>query len=179
MDTHVPYATATPVSLPHASLPDADWADSFAITTSDPGISPENAARNIILSQPGWIAPLMQLRNIVVRPFGLKPGVNENGHEADKAGAGAGANDNSRTDQIGIFPVITRADTSITLGMNDRHLDFRLVVEIEQFAGDQTVIRAITLIKRHNLLGRAYLGTIMPFHRAIVPAMLNAAYACP
>ncbi|MGL4560515.1 MAG: DUF2867 domain-containing protein, partial [Afipia sp.] len=30
-----------------------------------------------------------------------------------------------------------------------------------------------TLVMTHNLLGRAYLATIMPFHRIIVPAMLR------
>lgn len=102
----------------------------------------------------------MRFRDLVVSPFGLKSGVND------------GDNPNI----IGIFPVVSRTDTSITLGLDDRHLDFRLVIEVEHITKDQTLIRTITLTKRHNLFGRAYLATIMPFHKVIVPAMLKAAY---
>ncbi|HBU97860.1 DUF2867 domain-containing protein [Thalassospira lucentensis] len=154
------YAIANPVTLPHPALPDADWADSFSITTSDTGITPEIATQKIMQSRPGWVARLMQIRDLAMRPFGLKPGVN----------------DPENPNIIGIFPVIARADNSITLGLNDKHLDFRLVIEIDHVAGGRTAIRAITAVKRHNILGQAYLATITPFHRKIVPAMLNAAY---
>lgn len=154
------HAIAVPISLPHQSLPNADWADSFEIKTSERGITPEAAARKVMMSRPDWIIHLMRLRDLVVKPFGLKPG-KENPDDKNI---------------IGIFPVIARTASSITLGLNDRHLDFRLVIEIEPSRDDQTLIRAITLTKRHNLFGRAYLATIMPFHRMIAPAMLNAAY---
>ncbi|WP_417844924.1 DUF2867 domain-containing protein [Thalassospira sp.] len=153
-------AAAVPVSLPHISFPTADWADAFTITTSEHGITPENAAQKIMMSRPDWIIHLMRLRDLLVSPLGLK----------------SGADDSDNPNIIGIFPVIDRTDTSITLGLDDRHLDFRLVIEIEHIANDQTLIRAITLTKRHNLFGRAYLATIMPFHRVIVPTMLRAAY---
>jgi hypothetical protein len=41
---------------------------------------------------------------------------------------------------------------------------------------DRTLVRSITLVRRHNTLGRIYLSTVMPFHNLIVPAMLNRAY---
>lgn len=156
----MPNAVTVPVSLPHASLPNADWADAFAITTSNRDITPENAARKIMMSRPNWVVHLMRFRDLVVSPFGLK----------------SGANDSENPNIIGIFPVVSRTDTSITLGLDDRHLDFRLVIEVEHITNDQTLIRTITLTKRHNLFGRAYLATIMPFHKVIVPAMLKAAY---
>ncbi len=151
---------SVPISLPHMSLPKGDWADAFAITTSDHGITPEDAARKIMMSRPDWVVHLMRFRDLVVRPFGLKSGVI----------------DSDDPNIIGIFPVMDRTDTSITLGLDDRHLDFRLVIEVEHLAQDQTLIRATTVTKRHNLFGRAYLATIMPFHRVIVPTMLKAAY---
>ncbi|MBC06709.1 DUF2867 domain-containing protein [Thalassospira sp.] len=154
-------ASMRPVSIPHPAMPEGDWGDCFSITTSASGLTPEIAARQIMGSRPNWVVRLMLMRDFLMRPFGLKSGM----HEPDNA------------DVIGIFPVIARDNTSITLGLNDRHLDFRLVIELEPTSGEQTHIHAITIVKRHNIFGRLYLATITPFHNRIVPAMLNSAYA--
>ncbi len=34
-------------------------------------------------------------------------------------------------------------------------------------------VTVTTFVKTHNLLGRAYLAAVMPFHKIIVPAMLG------
>ena len=57
-------------------------------------------------------------------------------------------------------------------GFNDKHLDFRLVVDVAA-AGATRNVTATTLVLTHNWLGRAYLALILPFHRLIVPAMLR------
>jgi len=59
-------------------------------------------------------------------------------------------------------------------GFNDKHLDFRLVVDVAP-DGPARSITATTLVLTHNWLGRAYLAVILPFHRLIVPAMLRKA----
>ena len=38
---------------------------------------------------------------------------------------------------------------------------------------------ATTLVKTHNLFGRIYLATILPFHRLIVRNMLQRVVASP
>lgn len=55
--------------------------------------------------------------------------------------------------------------------MDDRHLDFRCVIDIANFDLGQNVSIA-TIIRRHNRLGRIYLATILPFHRLIVRSAL-------
>ena len=57
-------------------------------------------------------------------------------------------------------------------GFNDRHLDFRLIVDVTP-SGEARQVTATTLVRTHNRLGRLYLAIIMPFHRLIVPAMLR------
>ena len=68
-------------------------------------------------------------------------------------------------------------DASITgvivASSTDTHLDFRIVIDVANLANDARVVTATTLVKRHNLLGRVYLAVVMPFHKRIVPAMLN------
>ncbi|WP_348626172.1 MULTISPECIES: DUF2867 domain-containing protein [unclassified Mesorhizobium] len=58
------------------------------------------------------------------------------------------------------------------LGLDDRHLDFRLLVEVRDLGMTCQEVAATTIVKTHNWLGRAYLAIVMPFHRIIVPAML-------
>ena len=62
----------------------------------------------------------------------------------------------------------------LVAGFNDRHLDFRVVVDVAPSGeGKGQNVTATTLVLTHNWLGRAYLAVIMPFHRLIVPAMLR------
>ena len=69
---------------------------------------------------------------------------------------------------IGIFPVVSQTPDRLIAGFNDRHLDFRVVVDVTAPGGVRQVT-ATTLVE-HNWFGRTYLAIIMPFHRLIVPA---------
>ena len=98
---------------------------------------------------------MMALRQILVAPFGLK------GRPR-------------RGDRIGIFPVVSESRQQLVAGFNDRHLDFRIVVDLEEQAGKpEQAVTLTTVIKRHNLLGRIYLVAVMPFHRAIISTALR------
>jgi hypothetical protein len=103
----------------------------------------------------------MRLRNQLVRPFGLKAG--------ERAGGGQPAA------SIGIFPVLRESPREMLLGMDDRHLDFRIAVSVGTTADGSPQVTVTTLVRRHNRLGRIYLALIMPFHRLIARAMLSGA----
>lgn len=107
---------------------------------------------------PGWVQGLMALRNLIVRPFGLK-------HDPDIAAPGV--------PRIGMFPIVSQQPAEIVLGFDDRHLDFRILVQTEPTGETETSVRLVTLVKRHNLLGRFYLAAIMPFHKRIVATALS------
>jgi hypothetical protein len=92
-----------------------------------------------------------------VAPFGLKT-------SAPKT---AGA-----SETIGIFPVLSESPTRLVAGFDDKHLDFRVVVDVA-WAGSSRLITTTTVILTHNLLGRLYLATVLPFHRVIVRSMLR------
>jgi hypothetical protein len=48
------------------------------------------------------------------------------------------------------------------------------VVDVTPIEGSRDqAVTATTLVLTHNLLGRAYLTAIMPFHRAITKSMLG------
>lgn len=105
---------------------------------------PARQAAEVIATFPSWVGALMTLRNLLVLPFGLRTGV--------PAGP-----------RVGIFPIDRETEDEVIAGFDDRHLDFRIAVLSR--AGR---IRCATWVRPHNRLGRAYLATVLPFHRLIL-----------
>ncbi|MDR3509666.1 MAG: DUF2867 domain-containing protein [Caulobacteraceae bacterium] len=138
-----------------ALLQGAQFIDAYRVGTGEPGLEARTAAQRMLSVSPAWVDALMRLRNLLVSPFGLKT--------PDPAAT-------TDVDVIGIFPVVSATPRRVVLGFDDKHLDFRVVVDVAN--GDVT---AATLVKTHNLLGRAYLATILPFHRLVVRTMLGQA----
>ena len=142
-----------------ALLAGAQFIDAFRIATARPDLDARHAAEAMVTRQPRWFEWLVAFRNLLVAPLGLKT---------------SGATEGVARDMIGIFPVVSETPERLVAGFNDKHLDFRLVVDVAP-AGPARSITATTLVLTHNWLGRAYLTVIMPFHRLIVPAMLRKA----
>ena len=138
-------------------LPGAQFSDAFRIAVNDDTLIARQAAERMFERQPRWIGGLMRLRNLIVAPLGLKTPSHGRALAADS---------------IGLFPVISETPGRIVAGFDDKHLDFRVIVEVSG-AAPRRDVTATTLVMTHNLLGRAYLATIMPFHRIIVPAMMR------
>jgi uncharacterized protein DUF2867 len=143
-----------------ALLPGAQFADAWRIAIDHAALDARRAAERTIGRQPRWARALVILRNILVTPFGLKT-----------SGAGE-AEPGATRDMIGIFPVVSETPQRLVAGFNDRHLDFRVVVDVASTGSLQT-ITVTTLVLTHNELGRSYLAIILPFHRLIVRAMLR------
>jgi hypothetical protein len=138
-------------------LPGADFADAFSLVIDDPTLDAVTASHLAIDRPAGWITTLMALRDLLVRPFGLRTRDDES---------------LSRTKRIGAFPVLSETPERVVMGLDDRHLDFRLSVDVVRLDERRREVTATTLVKTHNLLGRTYLSTILPFHRRIVPEMM-------
>jgi len=138
-------------------LDGADFADAFRVTIGGNTVDARAAATSMLGRSPRWMKTLVSLRNLLVAPFGLKS---------------SGAEDAGPRGMIGIFPVISETPERLVAGFDDRHLDFRVVIDVA-VAGDGRQVTATTLVRTHNLLGRIYLAGIMPFHRLVVKAMLR------
>ena len=147
----------TPAVDTNALLAGAQFADAFCIEVGARDLDARRAAERMMARQPRWAEALLSLRNLLVAPLGLKT-----------SGAGPGV----PRDMIGIFPVVSQTPDRLVAGFNDRHLDFRVVVDVTA-PGDSRRVTATTVVKTHNRLGRIYLAVIMPFHRLIVPALLR------
>jgi hypothetical protein len=161
-----------PVALPEqssvTSLYDStSLADAFAVrlplgTAADPDV----LWRFVMSQQPFWIGWLTNFRDAIVACFGLKT-----------AQSLTTFSDEADGDRIAFFKVYSRSESEIVLGEDDRHLDFRLSVlrtpdSSPTLGGHLTVS---TVVHCHNLLGRAYIWVIAPFHRLVVKASLRRA----
>ena len=142
-------------------LAGADFADAYCVAIDGTQVNARRAAEKMFARRPRWEEALLALRNMLVRPFGLKTSA-----KGEPASGGV----------IGLFPVISETTDRLVAGFNDRHLDFRVVVDVAPSGGGQE-ITATTLVKTHNWLGRIYLAIIMPFHRLIVRNMLQRAFS--
>jgi len=114
-----------------------DFLDCYSVESP---FSPRDAALKG-LSLPGWAMALLRLRNALVRPLGLKTEA-----EPDRP-------------SVGMFPIRKDDGQEFVLGLDDRHLDFRIAV-LRQ--GERLYLS--TWVHPHNVWGRAYLRLVMPFH---------------
>lgn len=166
------FTLVKPVALPAqssvASVYDStNLADAFAVrlpsgTSGDPGV----LWQFVMAQQPSWIGWLTNVRDTIVGCLGLKTAKHL-----------ATLSDEANGDRIAFFKVYGRSETEIILGEDDKHLDFRLSVlrspDLSPTLGGQLTVS--TVVHCHNLLGRAYLLVIAPFHRLVVKASLRRA----
>ncbi|MCB1493789.1 MAG: DUF2867 domain-containing protein [Rhodobiaceae bacterium] len=136
------------------ALPGTTFADRFVTTVAEPGLDAGTAARRAFGTPIPWVSALMAVRGALVAPFGLR-----HSHKSTER-------------RVGFFPIVSEAPDRLVLGFDDRHLDFRIVVDATSAGAEETEIGVATLVKTNNRLGRLYLALVMPFHRRIVPAML-------
>ncbi|MBE9190005.1 DUF2867 domain-containing protein [Gloeocapsopsis crepidinum LEGE 06123] len=152
-------------SLAGCSLTHIDFADAFKCQL--PENQPQNidsVTRAIFLRMPQWITALLGLRNVIVRPFGLKISIDiEPSYGQDELKPGTA---------VGVFEVLNRRLDEIMLGEDDKHLNYRVSVQLEREEGKCWVIIS-TVVKFNNWLGRAYFVPIKPVHKIILPAMLR------
>ncbi len=150
-------AKSVPCALPNPALPRADWGDCFEIEVADQTLNAIQAAELALGRIPRWIRMLMNVRNRLVRIIGLKPAPDDTLIPRQS---------------IGAFPLVSKSAERVILGLDDYHLDFRIVIDVRQSGATSSVVSCMTLVKRKNLLGWIYLGVVKPFHKVIVPAIL-------
>jgi len=138
-------------------LSGAQFVDAFRVDLEGRAIDARNAAERMMGHSPAWIEALLTLRNVLVAPFGLKT---------------SGHRENPPRETIGLFPVLTQTPERLVAGFNDKHLDFRVVVDVAN-SGALRNVTLTTLVLTHNRLGRTYLAIILPFHRLVVRSLLR------
>ena len=150
-----------PVAVPPdlaaaAGLPRPDFADGFAARLPRGAPTDLDFWHDAVLrtSAPAWLSGLMRVRGALARLLRLK--------------TAGGESDN-------LFPVLSRTHAVLVSGVDDRHLDFRVVITVPTLPGAGCELVVVTVVQRHNLVGRAYFALVRPFHRRVVPALMRRA----
>ena len=160
-------ARAVPMPIDSVLAPlyaGANLLDAFAIRLpAEASDDLEVLARTALEHQAGWIRALTHVRDMVMATVGVK---------SSRAIGLAGA---ARGSVIGNFPVLSQSARELVVGADDRHLDFRVTIQLRTDAANERELLAGTVVHCHNRLGEIYLATITPFHRVIVRANLERA----
>ena len=145
-------------SAPAPLYPGADLLDAFATTLPAGATSDLDRLARAVLAQPAWwMRGLMGMRDAAVAPLGVKT-------------SRAIARERNAGDRIGFFPVQAQTSHELIVGEDDRHLDFRASILLQDEKDGARTLTMITVVHCHNRLGRCYLAVIAPFHRVIVRA---------
>jgi len=149
-----------------------DYIDSFQGDFADKNgsITSTEIGKSFFASSPKWIDKLFMLRNKLVGFLGLKTSGENIARQKLIENSEC-----EQGDQIGLFKVYTKTKDEVILGEDDRHLNFRVSLYIDQQTNDRTNKKLIisTTVKFNNWFGRIYFLPVRPFHKLIVPAMLK------
>lgn len=141
--------------LPSAFLDHANWADAYQFSPlNDPLNAQEALDRMFGANPPFWIVALNGVRNRIVGLFGVKPG---------KITVDAAQSD--------AFPIVESTEEVVVLGFDEWHLDFRVVIQVEE-QGTGQAVTLTTLVHRKTWFGRGYIFLVTPFHRLVVKRLL-------
>ncbi|MFT4031774.1 MAG: DUF2867 domain-containing protein [Siphonobacter sp.] len=147
-----------------------DYVDSFAGDLNDrrQDITSTEIGKSFFKSAPKWVELLFALRNKLVGTFGLKTSENMNDRQLDHFKCTPG-------EQLGIFKVYNKTENEVVLGEDDKHLNFRVSLYLDQQAAnsEKKTLTISTAVTFNNFLGRLYFLPVKPFHKIIVCKMLQ------
>lgn len=164
------------VALPENSLLrtgiQPDYSDSYqaVVQPASQSLTPADLGKAFFAASPPWVDYLFSLRNKLVGLFGLKvPDTQNRQQQIARFTATPG-------EKAGLFRVFSGQVNELILGENDKHLDFRVSLLLEDRADQpfEKVLTVTTTVYVHNRMGRLYFIPVKPFHRLIVPVMLKA-----
>lgn len=145
------------VRLPNTWLPGADWADRYEVIVFTSRMTAAEAAWRALGSAPRWVRNLLSFRKRLVPLVGLNATA-----------------DTRHSDLIASLPLMHSDDSQQVFGYDDRHLHFRLIVDVAEGPADGQIVGMTTLVRRRSLVGWLYLAAAIPFHKAIIPSLLTA-----
>jgi hypothetical protein len=130
---------------------------------------PTTLGKAFFSSAPQWVEKLLILRNNIVRVFGIKsPNLREKEQYLSSFKCAEG-------EEIGLFKVFSKSPNEVILGQDDKHLNFRVSLFIQNIggkAGEKTIV-ITTAVIFNNWFGRLYFLPVKPFHKLVVPAILK------
>ncbi|WP_109435936.1 DUF2867 domain-containing protein [Aquimarina sp. AU119] len=164
------------VSIPSHSIlykSQYDYADSYTgfFVDKDDKIDLLFINKVFLNSAPKWGDVLLNLRNKIVPLFGLK-GAKKPKNKKDLLNNFSGAVGES----IGFWKVFAKNESEVILGENDKHLDFKVSLLVDdQNESKNKKLTITTIVNFNHWSGNFYFFLVKPFHQLIVRMMLKKA----
>lgn len=150
------YKSPLPENSRIIRYPDANYRDCFRCRLQNPGkVSPNQVMAAFWTTCPAWLKFLFRLRDLLVRPFGLKTGEGARREKLEEA--------LNNGESCGFMSVAERTADETIVALDDKHLVAYMSIYIE---GGQ--VFASTVVRYHNKLGVVYFNLIRPFHVLVV-----------
>jgi len=156
------------VSLLYKESGAYDYSDSFEGIVNRPSVSPTEVGASLVTSSPKWVNSLFNLRNRIVKVFGLKSGDPSLTQEQIVAAFKA-----EKGQKLGFFEVYESNEHELILGETDKHLDFKVSIINTPVSENTSALNMTTVVKFNNVFGKLYFLPVKPFHKLIVPKMLK------
>ena len=151
-------------SLIRQALP-ADYTDAFGCEIpGEIAFSPDDLQVSFWTVMPAWVNALFKLRNLLVKPFGLKGSSHSFELLAEAIRTGKSE---------GMITIPFKSDHETVIKLNDKHLDAHLSVYLKK-AEEKTDVIVTTVVHYHNHLGKVYFFFIKPFHAIVVKSTLKS-----
>ncbi len=145
-----------------------DYRDSFeCLYTTDKSITPDDIQVTFWTDMPAFVKALFKLRNILVKPFGLKSD-QKNKLEEFETRIRSGGN-------YKYVSVPDKTPSETILCLDDKHLRAYLSVHVESLGNNTYKARCITIVQFKYWFGKAYFYVICPFHYIVVKATFKYA----
>lgn len=144
----------------------ANYADAFeCVAPISNHVTPDHLQVAFWGSEKSWIKELFKLRNMLVKPFGLKT--------SKKESAGSIAMCIEKGISHHIASVSDRSPNETILLLDDRHLKAYISMSITEVEDDLKRVTVCTIVHFHNWFGYLYFYSIELFHSIIVRSMLK------
>lgn len=159
-------------SILHIDEASYNYSDSYKASFTDVpnNITITQLGKAFFTNEPKWVRVLFAFRNKVVKLIGLKtPGkISDRQKLLDNFTCEPG-------ERLGLFKVITKTNNEVIFGEDDKHLNFRVSLFMEEQPQNSTqkTLTISTTVVFHNWLGKLYFLPVKPFHKLLVPAMLK------
>ncbi|PWK17624.1 uncharacterized protein DUF2867 [Arcicella aurantiaca] len=160
-------------SIPNKSLllkvfPKIDYADSYSVNLPDSlKINARDATRTFFECSPDWVIYLMKLRDKLVGIVGLKTHKNPTEKpDFKKVQFEVG-------EKYGLFEITNHVDGEIIMGADDKHLNFRVSIMINENSNLSQQLIVSTAVVIHNKFGTGYFKIIAPFHQIVVKSFIK------
>ena len=157
----------SPLWLITKEHPSVDFKDAFCIQL--PGriqLSPSELAKLFFECIPRWAKFLLTIREALAKLIGLKTATAMDVEKQIAEFTGEPGQ------SIALFHVRAASSNEVLTGEDDKHLNFSLSF-ITKEEKNQTALILATTVRHTSWLGRVYFFFVKPFHRLLVPAMLN------